>query len=182
MIYYTYRFLMIVLLMLPFYLFFRKPWKRERKREWALGFFTLFMLGLSALALEGDYRFPARMIRDARERLSTGRSINMIPFHTVRTFFRHFRPGIFMVNIVGNVAMFMPWGFGLPLLWKRRQSFLSAALFSLLLPLFIETVQLFIGRSVDIDDIILNFTGGMLGACCYFLIRKKTACMDDFAR
>lgn len=182
MIYHTFRFLMIVLLMLPFYLLFRKPWKRERKREWALGVFILFMLGLSALALEGNSRFPAQMIRDARERLSTGRSINMIPFHTVRTFLRHFSPGVFMVNIVGNVVMFMPWGFGLPFLWKRRQSFLSAAFFSLLLPLFIETVQLFIGRSVDIDDIILNFAGGMLGACCYFLIRKKSACIDDFAR
>lgn len=78
--------------------------------------------------------------------------------------------------------MFIPWGFGLPLLWKKRQSFFSAVLFSALLPLFIETVQLFIQRSVDVDDLILNFMGGLIGALCYFLIRKKAAGIDKLAR
>lgn len=90
--------------------------------------------------------------------------------------------------------MFIPWGFGLPLLWKKRQSVFSAVLFSALLPLFIETVQLFIERSVDVDDLILNFTGGLIGSLCYFLFKsnnrklrgrsyaKKTADIDKLAR
>lgn len=182
MIHYTFRFLMIILLMLPFYLLLRRPWKRDREREWALGIFILFTLGLLTLALEGDYRSPAAMIRAAGRRLATGHAINVTPFRTIRGFFRHSSTGNFMVNIVGNVIMFIPWGFSLPLLWKKRQSLFSAALFSVLLPIFIETTQLFIGRSVDVDDLILNFAGGMIGAACYFLIRKKIDGIDKLAR
>lgn len=170
------------MIMLPFYLLSRRPWKRDSKREWALGIFVLSTLGVLALALEGDYHSPVSMVRNAGWRLSTGYAINMTPFRTIRGFFRHSGIGSFMVNIVGNVVMFIPWGFGLPLLWKKRQSFFSAVLFSALLPLFIETVQLFIHRSVDVDDLILNFMGGMIGACCYFFIRKKAAGIDRLAR
>lgn len=78
--------------------------------------------------------------------------------------------------------MFIPWGFGLPLFWKKRQSVLSVLLFSALLPLFIESVQLFIGRSVDVDNLILNFAGGMIGGFGYFLLRRKTDRLNRFSR
>lgn len=181
MITYIFRFIIIILILLPFYLLFRKPWKKEPKRECALCIFVLFTLSLLTLALEGNYRSPASMIRSAIERLSTKTGINIIPFHTIRGFFRHFNFNIFMVNIVGNIVMFIPWGFGLSLLWKKRQSLFSAILFSALLPLFIETTQLFIGRSVDIDDLILNFTGGLIGSACYFLLHKRISSIDKLA-
>lgn len=77
-----------------------------------------------------------------------------------------------MINIVGNIVMFLPWGLGLPLLWKKYRSFIQLALMSLALPVCIEFVQLFIGRSVDIDDVILNFTGAMLGGLVYLILSK----------
>lgn len=181
MIYYVFRFFMIVLILLPFYLLFRRPWKKKRGREYVLGVFVLFTLGLLVLALEGNYQNPFRMIQYARWRISSGYGINLIPFRTIRGFFGHFIFSIFMINIVGNIVMFIPWGFGLPLLWKKRQSVTSVILFSALLPLFIETVQLFIGRSVDVDDLILNFAGGLIGGFCYFLIKRRTEKLDSFA-
>ena len=182
MIYYVFRFFIIVFILLPFYLLFRRPWKKDRERESVLGVFVLFTLGLLVLALEGNYQNPFRMVRCAGERISSGYGMNLIPFRTIRGFFRHFIFSIFMVNIVGNIVMFIPWGFGLPLLWKKRQSVTSVILFSALLPLFIETVQLFIGRSVDVDDLILNFAGGLIGGFCYFFIRHRTEKVDRFSR
>lgn len=182
MIHYIFKFLAVILVIFPFYLLVRRPFQRDLAREAGLGLFILFTLGLLALTLEGDYQSPVLMIRTAKQRLSTGIRINLIPFHSMKSFFIHFHFNTFMVNIVGNIVMFIPWGFGLPLLWKKRQSLFSSVLFSALLPLFIETVQLFIQRSVDVDDLILNFAGGMLGAAGYVLIRKKIPGIDKLAR
>lgn len=169
---YIWKLCIIMLAVLPVYLVLRRPWKRESGREWAVGGFWLFMAALTALALEGQYGNPVRMAEDAMERIVTGERINLVPFRTIGSFYRHFIFDVFMVNIVGNIVMFIPWGFGLPLLWKRRQPVRSVMLCSLALPLCIESCQLFIGRSVDIDDLILNFAGGCLGAGIYFIGRK----------
>ena len=53
---------------------------------------------------------------------------------------------------------------------------------ALLLPIFIEACQLFIGRSVDVDDVILNFAGGCIGAALYFVLRKAVPGMGRLAR
>lgn len=173
----------VVLIVLPFYLLFRKPWKTWSKREAALAVFVLFMAGMLPLALAGDYTAPGTMLRRALLRLQTGYGINLVPFRSIRSYFTHSLPGdYFMVNFLGNIVMFMPWGFGLTLLWKRRQRVSSVILCSLALTLFIETVQLFIGRSVDVDDVILNFAGSCLGAILYFLLRRIFPRLSEFAR
>jgi glycopeptide antibiotics resistance protein len=46
-------------------------------------------------------------------------------------------------------------------------------LFSLGFPIVIEFIQLFINRNVDIDDVLLNFLGSVLGALIYTFLRKK---------
>ena len=147
--------------------------KVRMSKEVAMGCFVLFHIGLLALALEGEYGSPAQMAERAAERIMTGIGINLVPFRTITSFFVHFNMDIFLVNIVGNIIMFMPWGFGIVLLWKRNRHIGSIMGYSLLLPLFIETSQLFIGRSVDVDDLILNFAGGCLGASIYFLLKRK---------
>lgn len=98
-----------------------------------------------------------------------------MPFRTIssfakRAFFRDF----FMVNIVGNIIMFVPWGFGLVLLWKKNRIVPRILLWSAALPLFIETWQLFAGRSVDVDDFILNFAGSAIGGLvCLGWMRRR---------
>ena len=37
---------------------------------------------------------------------------------------------------------------------------------------FIETVQVFLARMVDIDDVILNTLGGVIGYVLFLLLRK----------
>ena len=176
MIRYIGKFIGITLGILPFYLLLRRPWRKKSKREWALGGFILYTAALLALALEGTYGIPVWMAREAVRRIRTGEGINLIPFRTVRNFFTHFTFDGFMVNIVGNIVMFMPWGFGLVLLWRKNRTFGAVILYSIALPLLIETSQLFIGRNVDVDDLILNFAGSCLGAGLYCLLRKVVLC------
>ena len=54
MIHYIFKFLAVILVILPFYLLIRRPFQRDLAREAGLGIFILFTLGLLALALEGD--------------------------------------------------------------------------------------------------------------------------------
>lgn len=147
-----------------------------------MGGFWLYTAALLALALEGRYGNPVWMAEQAAGRIAAGEGINLVPFRTIGSFFKHFIPDVFMVNIVGNIVMFMPWGFGLPLLWKRMQSERCVVQCSLALPVFIESCQLFIGRSVDIDDLILNFAGGCLGAVGYLAVRRRLPAVGRLAR
>ena len=162
----------VILVALPFYLLIRKPWRKWSKREAVLAIFVLFMAGLLVLTVGPPYRQIYGGPGGTVSRIRRGEGINLVPFRSINGYFEHYIRGYFEVNFVGNILMFMPWGFGLVLLWKRQQRFFSIILCALGLTIFIETVQLFIGRSVDVDDIILNFLGSCLGAAFYFLLRK----------
>lgn len=182
MIRYMLEFIVIIIMILPFYLKLRKPWQREREREIALAVFVLFMVGLLALALQGKYQSPSRMLAEVHRRIVTGEGINLVPFRSIQVYFIHYGLDGFLVNFVGNIVMFMPWGFGLTLLWKKNQKPWVIALYSLGLTVLIETVQLFIGRSVDVDDLILNFAGSCLGAGVCHILRKRFPGLDRLAK
>lgn len=64
--------------------------------------------------------------------------------------------------LLGNVLMFLPLGFLLPLLWSWFRWFrvLAAGLACILC---IEFLQPFAGHSFDIDDVVLNFLGVAAG-------------------
>ncbi|MDL2235373.1 VanZ family protein [Christensenellaceae bacterium OttesenSCG-928-L17] len=88
--------------------------------------------------------------------------------------------GTFVRNVVGNVLLFMPLGFLLPLLWKRNGLFstvVQGALFSIL----IETIQLFLWRSTDIDDVILNTFGTLAGYVVYVIFRWLAPALSERA-
>lgn len=76
--------------------------------------------------------------------------------------------------IVGNVIMFMPLGFFLPFVTERlnRRNLLIV---SLIVPVVVESLQLFVGRSFDIDDLICNFLGIIIGFLAAGLIKKGSA-------
>lgn len=102
---------------------------------------------------------------------------NFIPFKEV---FRYqlFSERFFR-NVVGNLIMFMPYGFFVSYFLKldqKRQIFLM----SLLVSVTIEVTQLIIGRVFDVDDIMLNVCGGMLGYFVYRLIHKFKSKLPNF--
>ena len=77
-----------------------------------------------------------------------------------------------MVQIFINFLLLAPLGFLLPVQFRKFQSFPRTALTVLVVALLIETLQYFIGRSADIDDVIINTVGGIFGYLCFMLYAK----------
>ena len=72
------------------------------------------------------------------------------------------------VNVIGNVAMFIPSGIVLPIIYKGLDSFIKVILAGGGISLCIEIIQLpFSVRASDIDDLILNTVGVILGYGIY---------------
>jgi len=84
-----------------------------------------------------------------------------------------------MVNVIGNVACFVPFGILLPLNIKRLNKFAIIMLITFLFSLAIETVQLITRTgSFDVDDIFLNTVGGIVGFITYNIILTIQRCVD----
>jgi glycopeptide antibiotics resistance protein len=111
-------------------------------------------------------------------------SINLLPvFNTIsdvnnipqRPEMHNFMIKFWVKNILGNMLLLVPLGLLLPILWREFDNMRNTLLFSFLFSLGIEIIQLLsyyvgnIGRSFDIDDIILN----TFGACLGYLFYKK---------
>ena len=85
------------------------------------------------------------------------------------------------INIIGNITMFIPVGLAWPFCFKKLDTIGKTVLAGAGFPLFIEISQLpFYDRCSDVDDLILNTTGILIGAIIYFsvkwlTIRKKKA-------
>lgn len=76
-------------------------------------------------------------------------------------------------GLIMNLLMFLPLGVLIPLLWKDGASFLQTAIAGFEFSLLIEISQLFDRRATDIDDLIMNTLGAMLGFLVYKLIFRK---------
>lgn len=94
--------------------------------------------------------------------LQTEFTVNLIPFIYMLSDF---------VNACLNVLLFVPFGFFLPMLWKEFRNIKSVALAGIVATSFVEISQLFTGRATDIDDIITNSIGTLIG---YFTVRFVT--------
>lgn len=94
---------------------------------------------------------------------------NYIPFKEI--FRYNLGSNLFYRNVLGNMLLFMPYGFFIGKYTKTRQIKI-AVLLALLASFTIEVTQLMIGRVFDIDDIILNVVGSTIGFLLYCLWRK----------
>ncbi len=64
-----------------------------------------------------------------------------------------------------NVLLFIPLGIALPLLWKSFGSWWRTVLFGFLTSMLIETMQIFSSRATDVNDLMTNTLGTVLGYC-----------------
>ncbi|MEG0430196.1 MAG: VanZ family protein [Anaerovoracaceae bacterium] len=78
-----------------------------------------------------------------------------------------------MKNSILNVILFIPYGIMLPFLWKKFSSLKSIMLFSFGTSLIIEMLQVFTYRATDINDLITNTTGAILGYLIFKILNKK---------
>lgn len=96
-----------------------------------------------------------------------GGGTNLSPFKEI---FRYeVGSSLFYRQVVGNIAIFIPLGYFASRYCKIKD-LLTIFLVTLLSSGVIETVQYFIGRCFDIDDIILNIVGGVFGFLLYIAL------------
>lgn len=89
---------------------------------------------------------------------------NFIPFKEILRY--EFGSKYFYWNVIGNILLFAPFGFFISS-YLNSQKVNRPLLITLITSLTIELVQMFIGRSFDIDDILLNCVGGLVGFLLY---------------
>ena len=92
---------------------------------------------------------------------------NLVLFQEIRRFLTYRdilgMPAV-LLNVVGNVVVFIPYGCGLPLLFERLQSFWRIAVLSFAASLLAETMQLILRVGCfDVDDLLLNTLGVLCG-------------------
>ena len=75
-----------------------------------------------------------------------------------------------IMQAIGNIFMFVPFGVLLPLLSTYFRSFVKIIIFAITTSVLVEILQYFSGRSADIDDIIMNLLDGIIGYSVYLFI------------
>lgn len=106
-------------------------------------------------------------------------SANFIPFRTIKMYIDYAYKLNSLENLAGNVLVFVPLGFFLPLMSEELQQFSEMFLNVFTFVLGIEVFQLFSAfGAFDVDDILLNCLGAVIGfGCCKaaaaFYKRKK---------
>lgn len=146
-----------------------------RRRELALLLFVMFAAGLAALTL-----FPVGFWRRAHwlaalrgERplfprwADLHRILQLVPLQEIR---RAVRGPWVMFLMVANIGIFLPVGVFSALLWRKPRWWKSLAV-GLGASTAIESIQYFIGRSADVDDVLLN-TAGVLGGYGLFCLAR----------
>jgi glycopeptide antibiotics resistance protein len=176
--------LMLVVLMFPVWIAARSfitVHRRRRgqptsmNRELLLAAFFLYLVLLAAVTI-----VPLPM---SRARTPRPDDVNLVPLVPLLKCFAHQPSGIpesrrfCLQNLVGNVALFLPLGILLPLVFDRLNLFRRVLVVALLASVGIELTQ-WLSRSfgsyryVDINDVILNVLGACLGYACYAVARR----------
>ncbi len=162
--YFLIGFIVLVILAifyLPVYAILRKRVPLSRQIAWLL-------LGSCVLVI-CSATFLGRIIScilDGQAVLSTKHSLNLVPFRMIT---ESWEMGVQkqITQNIANILMFVPLGFILPVTIQKAKSFRNCILYTAAFSFTIELIQYFIGRACDIDDLILNTTGGILGYLLY---------------
>lgn len=109
------------------------------------------------------------------------RSVNLVPFASIASFAFGSSPSgrrFAFANVVGNIVLFAPLGGYLMVLSKRR-SVLRSMLVVASVSVAVELVQgiLALGTS-DIDDVMLNCAGGLLGTLATAFVMRRAPDRD----
>lgn len=99
---------------------------------------------------------------------------NFTLFKTIRMYIKYWGRINSFENLVGNIVLFVPYGILLPCIWEKAKHFFSLALSALVFIFGLELVQMWTNfGSFDVDDILLNFLGAVLGYFVYAFTIKK---------
>lgn len=156
----------LAVLYFPIYLILRKKITLARQ-------FPYFLVGVCVVVILAAtiLVFIAINVMDGQGIMAVEHSLNIIPFKSITgTWLMSERKKI--TQIIANVLMFVPLGFILPVAFKKIRIWGRTSICVILFSFSIEFIQYFIGRSADIDDLMLNTLGGILGYLIYYTFSK----------
>ena len=176
-----------IVIFIPIYLLFRiifvkiKKIDTSFKKEFLLGIFVLYMIGLLSQTIIPDWDIGIDDLSGFYFDIhfNTNRQYNIIPFHTIYGYlftsnnFVSNWDKVSLLNLAANLALFMPFGFLLPLVSQNIKTYKKVLICGIILVLIIEFIQYFIGRSADVDDVILNMIGITLGYLFYKCLQNN---------
>ncbi|MER2000498.1 MAG: VanZ family protein, partial [Lysinibacillus sp.] len=149
----------------PVYMAFRLLYMRKRHsnliRELMMYIFFLYCVCIFSQTIIPNF-YTLDDIRGAERYVQ----YNLVPFETIRLYVNQLNgplAHIAFYNLAGNIILFVPFGFFIPLLWSKMRTNVGMTIVALIIPIFIEGTQYFIGRSVDIDDVLLNAFAIVIG-------------------
>lgn len=109
-----------------------------------------------------------------RGNLSNNIGINLKPFNEIKRYMNNksqIGDITSILNIYGNVFLFIPYGIMMPLMQKKRK-IIKTTFYTMIFSIIIEFLQYIFKVGIfDIDDIILNTIGGFLGYIIYKIFR-----------
>lgn len=164
--------------------------KKENIKKGLLKIFILYSILIATLLfLDGNYRaytWRKNINMFSKEYLQN--FCNIVPFSTIMDFFNKSAQGylntkILITNILGNIFIFVPYGFFLPMIFGDKFKSLKKFILVMIAIVFaVEVIQFITGLgSFDVDDIILNTLGAVVGFLI-FKIDNVKACINNICK
>lgn len=129
--------------LIPLFLYLNKHYFHDHTRMIGYILFAIYLSGVFAVVGLPDIRYVRFDFR-----------YNIVPFAYMFSD---------LTNTLLNVVLFIPLGFFLPFFWERFHRFPYAVLFGFFTSMLIESLQIFTLRATDINDLITNTLGSLLG-------------------
>jgi glycopeptide antibiotics resistance protein len=93
--------------------------------------------------------------------------VNLVPLQTIKGYYKpeNWNPdSTKTANVMGNIVLFMPLGFLVPLIFPKTGRLVILFFLSLLVSVLFEGCQYYLQSGfADVDDVILNTAGGVFG-------------------
>lgn len=152
---------------------------RDEKKIWKW-IFLVYLLILIKLIV---YKYPLEELVKITQNwkkdviLEGLATANFIPGKSIRMYIRYFYKFPFwngFSNLIGNILVFIPYGILLPVAYMECAKWWKTLLWAVGFVITIEMYQLFSAfGALDVDDILLNVAGAMIGYGIYHVLKKK---------
>ena len=150
-------------------------WIRQRRINWKREAVLLLMYINLAVIIRFTF-FPLSRVNGNVQPLIYDAStafpfrVNLIPFVRLSDYSSK---RDLLLNVIGNTAMFIPSGIVLPIIYQKLNHFWKVVAAGAMISLCIEILQLpFHVRASDVDDLILNVLGVVIGYGIYAAVKR----------
>ena len=146
--------LSLLIVLIPLLLLLHFVYIKDLKRTTWYLVFGVYLAGVFSVVGVPDIRY-----------LTVDPGVNVVPFADMAADFQ---------NAVMNVVLFIPLGFLLPFLWEKFRKFRYTLLFGFGTTLLVEILQIFTYRLTDINDLITNTLGTVIGYSIAHIFIKRS--------